>query len=97
MENRRGKRATPDDAGYLKLIQIGNISLEQKEYLNPLFNELKQAIHEKWAACPLDDGNTAKTLHFWLASVLKLEEILDKRVMAGKKASHRLEELNDGR
>jgi hypothetical protein len=92
MANTARKRGDSPALG--ELARIGQLTEEQLEIINPYFDEFKQALHDLWEKCPLDDGARAKTLHFHLRTVNELQRLMKVRVSKGKQALNKLGDQN---
>jgi len=98
MANPTGKRGNPAHAAseleLIELRRVGQLTEAQMESINPYFEEFKQALHDEWEKCGLDEGHTAKILHFHLKTVKELQRLMKLRTVRGKQATNKLEEHN---
>jgi microcompartment protein CcmL/EutN len=65
--------------------------------LQEAFGSVEQAIHEKWADCPLRDREGAHELKLMLKLLGDVRAVLEAAVSDGKIAAQRLDELNSRR
>jgi hypothetical protein len=65
--------------------------------LQEAFGSVEQAIHEKWADCPMRDREGAHELKLMLKLLGDVRAVLEAAVSDGKIAAQRLDELNSRR
>lgn len=93
--DRTGKRRnTPIDGKLAEAINAGQISEKQLEILSPLFDHLRNVIHENWERLTLKDEETARILKYQLHAVNELQRSLTSKIDQAKIALNKLEKSN---
>ncbi len=69
-------------------------ALLEDPLLKEAFQSVEQAIHEKWAECPLRDKEGAHGLRLMLKLLGDVRAVLESTVADGKVAAAELERLN---